>query len=113
MKRRRLAIAVVVLAAVVAVSALWLSLAPYVIIQNYSFTPKELTISAGTTVTWINIDLYIHTVSAGTPDKISDEFDSGDMGIMGVYRYTFTKPGVYEYYCQPHPYMLGRIIVEG
>ena len=112
MKRRSLAIAVV-LAAAVAISALWLSLAPYVIIQNYSFTPKELTVRAGTTVTWINIDLYVHTVRAGTPDKISDAFNSGDMGIVGIYRFAFTKPGVYEYYCQPHPYMLGRIIVEG
>ena len=96
----------------VLISALGLALAPYVIIQNYSFTPKEFSIKAGTTVTWVNIDLYVHTVRAGTPDKISNDFNSGDLGIMGIYRHTFTKPGVYQYYCQPHPYMLGKIIVE-
>ncbi|HEY4674042.1 MAG TPA: plastocyanin/azurin family copper-binding protein [Nitrososphaerales archaeon] len=108
----RIAGIVVAVAVITAIGIAWFVLAPHVIIQNYSFTPKELTIKMGTTVTWINIDLYVHTVRSGTPDKISDEFDSGDMGIMGIYRHTFTKPGVYEYHCQPHQYMLGKIIVE-
>jgi plastocyanin len=103
---------VAVTAMLTAIVITWFTLSPYVIIQNYSFAPKELTVKAGTTVTWINIDLYVHTIRAGTPDRIGDEFDSGDLGVMGVYRHTFTKPGVYEYYCQPHPYMLGKIIVE-
>ena len=111
MKLRTVAIVTaMVITAVIGVA--WFALAPYIIIENYSFAPKELTVKVGTTVTWINIDLYVHTVRAGTPDKISDEFNSGDLGIMGIYRHTFTKPGVYEYHCQPQPHMLGKIIVE-
>lgn len=111
MNLRRVSIVAIIAIAITVVS-IWVALSPYVIIQNYDFNPRELKIKAGTTVTWINIDLYIHTVRSGTPNKISDEFDSGDMGLMGIYRHTFIKPGTYEYYCQPHPYMLGKIIVE-
>ncbi|MBM3897659.1 MAG: amidase [Thaumarchaeota archaeon] len=105
-------VGIVIFVVVIITTITWFASSPYVIIQNYTFVPEILTVKAGTTVTWINVDLYVHTVRAGTPDKISDEFNSGDMGVMGIYRHTFTKPGTYEYYCQPHPYMLGRIIVE-
>lgn len=97
----------------IALASYIISSSTYVTIGNYEYRPRELTIKAGSTVTWINTDLYVHTVRAGTPEKPSEEFNSGDLGLMGIYSHTFTKLGTYEYHCQPHPYMHGKIIVEG
>ena len=112
MKRRTSSLLIIAVVALAIASFILLS-STYVSIQNYEYRPKELTIKAGSTVTWVNIDLYVHTVRAGTPEKPPGEFNSGDLGLMGAYSHTFAKPGTYDYYCQPHPDMHGRIIVEG
>lgn len=100
------------------------STAVQVTIQNYAYQPSDLTIVAGTTVTWVNKDSTGHTVTEGTPnspkDPSSRAFDSahGTSGanvIMipfdGSWSFTFTTPGQYDYYCVPHPYMIGHITV--
>lgn len=77
-------------------------------IENYAFKPAQLTIVAGTKVTWINKDKIAHTAT-------SDEkrFESGliSPGAAG-FSYTFTAPGTYAYHCTPHPKMTGVIIVK-
>ena len=40
-----------------------------VMIQNYAFNRAQLTVTAGTTVTWINQDNIGHTVTEGNPDS--------------------------------------------
>jgi len=71
------------------------------------YSPGTLTVKAGTTVTWINEDRVVHTVTAR-----DGSFDSAGMRKSQRWSRTFTEPGVYEYYCTPHPWMIGRIIVE-
>jgi plastocyanin len=83
-----------------------------VLIFNYAFYPKTLTIKKGTTVTWINMDWAVHTVESGTHDEPLELFDSGSLGHMAVFSYTFNEPGIYKYHCDPHPWMEGVIIVE-
>lgn len=78
-----------------------------VIIEDYAYLPVEITIQAGETVTWINKDSVRHTST-----DTGDEFDSGMLGRDESYEYTFNDPGVYDYYCIPHPYMKGKVIVE-
>ncbi len=39
-------------------------------------------------------------------------FDSGLFGKDKSFSYTFSQKGEYEYYCIPHPYMTGKVIVE-
>lgn len=68
-----------------------------VTIQNYAFDPSNLTIKTGTTVTWTNMDSVNHTVTSDT-----GLFDSGELGKGSTFSYTFTKAGVYTYYCIPH-----------
>lgn len=68
-----------------------------VAMKDYAFVPKDITVAAGTTVTWRNDDSAPHTVTAD--DKA---FDSGDMGEGDEFSYTFTKAGVYPYYCIWH-----------
>jgi plastocyanin len=95
-----------------------------VMIQNYAYSPAQITVPAGTTVTWINLDSIGHTVTEGTPEAAkpvsSRVFDSsrGSSGANVIliqqgqsWNFTFTTPGEYDYYCIPHPYMRGHITV--
>ncbi|MCP8322048.1 MAG: cupredoxin domain-containing protein [archaeon] len=83
-----------------------------VLIMHYSFVSNIITISAGTTVTWTNMDQVIHTVESGTHEQPTELFDSGPLYQGQSFSYTFTQPGVYVYHCDPHPYMVGMIIVQ-
>jgi phospholipase C len=78
-----------------------------VAIDNFSFTPATLTISAGTTMTWTNHDDVQHTVTAA--DK---SFDSGAIDTDGTFSHQFTTPGTYAYHCSIHPTMMAQIIVK-
>ncbi len=71
------------------------------------YSPATLTISAGETVTWFNADTMIHTVTSGT-----GLFDSGELRPGGRFSYTFTEPGTYSYFCIPHPWMQGTVVVQ-
>ena len=76
-------------------------------IENLDFGPNTLTITAGTTVTWVNNDTTSHTASAA--DKA---FDSGNLAPGDSYSFTFDAPGTYAYACMYHPNMTATIIVE-
>jgi|KBSSwiStaDraftv2_1062776.scaffolds.fasta_scaffold2338681_2 plastocyanin len=78
-------------------------------IDNYSFSPGDLTVPVGTTVTWINHDETPHTVvAAGDPRA----FRSGGLDTDDKFSFTFTKPGIYSYLCTVHPYMAGKVVVR-
>jgi plastocyanin len=77
-----------------------------VTIDNFTFTPAELTVKVGTTVTWKNHDDIPHTiVSAG-------KFRSKALDTDDSYSFTFTTAGAYAYFCSLHPHMTGTIKVE-
>ena len=78
-------------------------------IDNFAFNPKELTIPAGTKVTWVNKDDVPHT--ATSKDK-PPAFDSKALDTDDTYSFTFSKPGTYQYYCKVHPHMTGTVIVK-
>lgn len=84
-------------------------------IQFFEYTPSPLTVAAGTTVRWVNLDAIIHTVTSQTgPGTLvpSGLFDSGDMGLDDTFEFTFQQVGTVEYYCIPHgSSMQGRVIV--
>jgi plastocyanin len=77
-----------------------------VTIDNFTFTPAELKLKVGDTVTWSNHDDIPHTVvSAG-------KFRSKAMDTDGTFSFTFTAAGEYKYFCSLHPHMTGTIKVE-
>lgn len=78
-------------------------------IQDYSFEPAAIKIKVGTKVTWTNKDSVAHTVT--TDDGAPEVIDSGLFGKNKSYSFTFNRAGTYNYYCQPHPYMKGTVIV--
>ena len=76
-------------------------------IDNFAFAPERVTVKAGTAVTWINEDDIPHTVASSTRTFKSKALDTDDR-----YAFTFTTPGVYQYFCSLHPHMTGTIVVE-
>jgi plastocyanin len=77
-----------------------------VTIDNFTFSPAELKVKVGDTVTWTNHDDIPHTVvSAG-------KFRSKAMDTDGTFSFTFTMAGEYKYFCSLHPHMTGTIQVE-
>jgi len=78
-----------------------------VTIQNMAFSPATITVTAGATVKWTNMDAIAHTVTSDTP-----LFDSGSLSTNGVYSYTFTTAGTYNYHCTFHSMMTGKVIVN-
>lgn len=75
-------------------------------IDNFSFGPAAITVSVGTTVTWINRDDIPHTVVS--TDKV---FKSKVLDTDEKFSYTFTKAGDYPYFCSIHPKMTGKVTV--
>lgn len=80
---------------------------PTVKIDNFTFGPAALTVSVGTTVTWINQDDIPHTVVADDKSFKSKTLDTDER-----YSFTFTKPGEFGYFCSLHPHMVGKVIVK-
>lgn len=72
-----------------------------VILDKVAFSPKELTVTAGTTVTWVNKEEMPHDVTG--KDKAWGS--PGGMGAMkkGMsFSKTFDEPGTHDYYCAMH-----------
>jgi amicyanin len=83
------------------------SAANSVTIDNFSFTPMELDVAAGTEVTWTNKDDVPHTVVS-----VDGKFKSRALDTDQTFSFTFKDPGTYEYFCSVHPRMTGKIVVK-
>jgi nitrite reductase (NO-forming) len=86
-------------------------------LNNKAYSPNPIKIKAGNTITWINNDSTIHTVSSGKPNApdAGQLFDSGLTSLITPsksYSHKFTTPGEYSYFCKLHPNMVGTIEVE-
>jgi plastocyanin len=80
-------------------------------IELFQFQPKDVVVTAGTTVTWANGDGIEHSVTAGTPGGETGDFDSGFLTKGGSFAHTFSAPGSYRYFCKRHPSMTATVTV--
>ena len=76
-------------------------------IDNFSFGPSEITVPAGTTVTWTNRDDVPHVIASEDKEFKSKALDTDDQ-----FSFTFAKPGTHNYYCAIHPKMTAKIVVQ-
>ena len=79
------------------------------------YVPSEITVSSGTTVTWINDDATIHTVTEGSPQGgagATPAFDSSIIAPTATWKNTFDTAGEFDYYCTLHPFMTGKVTVS-
>lgn len=73
----------------------------------WSYAPKELRVSPGATVRWVNMGKEFHTVTSNDEGRPFDVgLDSGKSVTV-----TFDKVGVYAYHCGIHPQMTGVVRV--
>ena len=81
--------------------------------SNACYLPQDITINAGDTVTWDNVDNAAHTVTGGSPaNGPSGVFDSSLLMAKGVFSHTFDDAGNYDYFCMVHPWMIGSVTVN-
>lgn len=78
--------------------------------QNFTFAPDSVRIAAGTTVTWVNCEPP--TIDSHTATARDGSWQSGFLAPGTKYSRVFADPGRFEFYCEPHPFMHGVIIVE-
>ena len=84
------------------------SAGPTISIHEFMFSPTSVTVTAGTTVHWKNLDPEPHTIRSVDATFKSDALDQDD-----TFAFKFDKPGTYRYVCSIHPQMLGTIVVKG
>jgi plastocyanin len=85
-----------------------------VTIQNFAYSPGDLTVTAGDSVTWTNRDPDFntggngHTATSDTPGV----FDTGQLRHNESSQpITFTAYGDFPYHCSVHPNMTGMLRV--
>ena len=78
-----------------------------VTIDNFTFTPPELTVAVGTTVKWVNHDDIPHVVVNKDKAFRSKALDTDDS-----FSYTFASAGTFDYFCALHPHMVGKVTVK-
>jgi plastocyanin len=76
-------------------------------IDNFTFSPAEITVVRGTTVVWVNGDDIPHTVVA-----TNKAFRSKVLDTEQQFSFTFKDSGSYEYFCSLHPHMKGKVVVK-
>jgi plastocyanin len=80
---------------------------PTISINQFMFAPTAMTVVAGTTVHWKNMDPEPHTVRS-----VEDGFRSGALDQNDSFAFKFDKPGTYRYVCSIHPQMVGTVVVK-
>lgn len=85
-----------------------------VTIQDYAFTPKEITVKVGDTVHWKWLS-GTHSVQSGKNCMPDSNFSSGKAVSGGTFDFKFEKAGTFDYYCDPHCLtqgMTAKVIVQ-
>jgi len=78
-----------------------------VVIRGFAFGPSDVRVRTGERVTWVNCDTDAHTSTADAGQWASPLLAPGD-----GFTQTFPTAGEFSYFCEPHPFMTGRVIVE-
>jgi plastocyanin len=86
---------------------------PSVMMQEFEFTPKEMKVKVGTTVTWMNAGTAVHSATA-----IDKSFNTRNLQPGETKSVTFSTSGTFVYHCVFHGNpddksgMIGTVIVE-
>jgi plastocyanin len=76
-------------------------------LSTTAFAPSPLTVSVGTTVSWLNNDSTTHTSVANNGAWTSPNIAPG-----GRFNFTLMTAGTFQYHCSIHPNMVGTITVQ-
>lgn len=81
--------------------------ATHVSMKALQFTPKNIVVTPGSTVVWMNDDQLAHTITAEDRSWTSPLIQPG-----GTWQRTFETAGRFEITCTPHPFMKGVVEVK-
>jgi plastocyanin len=90
-------------ARVATITAPWVG--KVVVLQGSQFSPADLTITAGSRVTWVNLDTMVHNVWGSA-------FNSPTLSYLQAFSHRFDATGMFNYRCTIHPGMTGQITVQ-
>lgn len=76
-------------------------------IRRHGFGSGRVEIPVGGVVEWVNRDAAVHTATAE-----NGAWDSRAIRTGESWRARFDRPGTYPYYCGPHPFMTGVVVVR-
>ena len=76
-------------------------------IRDFVYVPADLTVNAGTKVTWVNYDSAPHTATGTSDDWDTGRLDRNERGSV-----VFDTPGSFPYFCTYHPNMKARVTVR-
>lgn len=76
-----------------------------VTIANFAFSPADLSIKVGDTITWTNNDTVPHTVTFA-------DFASQQLAPGATYSHKFDAAGSFDYHCSIHPSMTAKVTVQ-
>lgn len=81
-------------------------------VSNFAFSQSEITITAGDKVVWTN-NGGSHNVNGTKATFASNPEGFGNnVGSGWTYEFTFNTSGTYNYQCDPHTGMVGKVIVN-
>lgn len=81
-----------------------------VTIRNFAFFPDTVRIRPGDEVTWVNCETNVADFHTSTSD--TDRWSSGALNRGEFFSATFAEAGSFGYFCEPHPFMRGAVIVQ-
>jgi plastocyanin len=76
-------------------------------IRDFVYFPADLTVDAGTKVTWVNYDSAPHTATGTSGDWDTGRLDRNDRNSV-----VFEEPGDFPYFCVYHPNMKAVVAVR-
>ena len=87
-------------------------------IKLIAFAPSRLEAPAGSTVTWQQDDVATHTVTSGRVAQAGGtvtaqpdgRFDSKTITKGQTFRFAFTEPGEYPFFCAIHPATMTGVV---
>ena len=86
-----------------------------VFIDGDAYLPETLTVTSGSTVTWVNVkgaedfDSFLHDVTFTGGSKVS----SPPLPLYSYWSFTFTTQGSYDYTDSIYSFMHGSVTVTG
>lgn len=79
-----------------------------IMISGFKYQPETMTVNAGETVEWKNVDIVPHTATASD----GKSFDSRSIAKGASWRFTPDKKGTFDYICTFHPNMKAKLVVQ-
>lgn len=77
-------------------------------IRDLAFLPGAIEVAVGDTLVWTNHDLFPHTATV----RGSAGWDTGQIPADSTRRAVARRAGEYQYVCELHPTMRGKVIVR-